>query len=88
MVTSGTSEKNASFMTHMKNVSLCNDQSEVGRLTNCTSVAKKKNQKKTFNVAIYLVTINMINVKLHKMAVLTEIYPFMPFSVTLVLFQG
>ena len=33
---------------------------------------------KNFNVAIFLDTVNMVNVKLCMMVVLTELYPFMP----------
>ena len=42
------------------------------------------------NVAISPDIINMINVKLCMMAVLTELYPFplMPLSVTLIAFEG
>ena len=37
---------------------------------------------KNFNIAIFLDSINMINVKTH------WAYPFMPLSVTLIVFQG
>ena len=43
---------------------------------------------RNFNVVIFIDAINMINVKLYMMAVLTELYLFIPLSVTLVLFQG
>ena len=38
---------------------------------------------KNLNVEIFLHTINMINVKLCMVVVLTEFYPFIPLSVTL-----
>ena len=40
-----------------------------------------------FIVAIFSDTINMLNVKLYTMVVLTEHYPFIPLSVTLIVFQ-
>ena len=43
---------------------------------------------KNFNVAIVLDTINMINVQFWIMLVLIELYPFIPLSVTLIVFQG
>ena len=43
---------------------------------------------KNLNVAIFLDTINMINVKLCIMVVLTGFYPFILLSVTLIVFQG
>ena len=43
---------------------------------------------RTFNVVIFSDTINMINVKLCMMVVLIELYPSIPLSVTLVVFQG
>ena len=42
---------------------------------------------KNFNIAICLDTINMINVKLCMMVVLTELYLFIALSVTLIVFQ-
>ena len=64
----------------MKNVSLCNnDQWYASQLSVCG---------KNFYIAIFLDTINMINVKLCMMVVLIELYPFMLFSVTLIVFQG
>ena len=41
---------------------------------------------KNFNAAIFSDTINMINVKLFMMVVPTELYPFVPLSVTLIIF--
>ena len=43
---------------------------------------------KHLNAAIFSDTINRINVKLRMMVVLIELYPFIPLSVTLVVFQG
>ena len=43
---------------------------------------------KNFNFVIFSDTINMINVKLCMMVVLIELYPFIPLSVTLIVFQG
>ena len=43
---------------------------------------------KNFNIGIYSDTMNMINIKLCKMVVLTELYPLIPLSVTLIVFQG
>ena len=40
------------------------------------------------NTGIYSDTINVINVKLCMVVVLTELYPFIPLSVTLIVFQG
>ena len=42
---------------------------------------------KTFNVAIFSDTINMINVKFCMMVVLIELCPFIPLSLTLIAFQ-
>ena len=68
------------LLTHMKNVSLWNDPVRlVGSLSVCG---------KNFNVAIFSVTIHMINVKLCMMVVLMELYPFIPLSVTLIVLQG
>ena len=47
-----------------------------------------KTMGKNFNIAICINTINMINVKLGMVVVLIELYPFMPFSVTLIVCQG
>ena len=55
----------------MKNVSLCNDQ--------CWSVCGK-----TFKVAVFSDTINMINVKFCMMVLLIELYPFTSLSVILI----
>ena len=41
-----------------------------------------------FNVAIPWDAANMINVKVCIMVVLTELYPFIPFSLTLIVCQG
>ena len=41
---------------------------------------------KNFNVTVFSDTINMINVKLCMMILLIELYPFIPLSVTLVVF--
>ena len=43
---------------------------------------------KNFNVAIFSNTINMIDIKFCKMVIVTELYPFIPLSVTLIVFQG
>ena len=44
---------------------------------------------KKFNIAIFSDTIDMINVKLCMMVVLIDhLYPFIPLSVTLIVFQG
>ena len=43
---------------------------------------------KSFNIAIFLDTVNMINVKLGMVVVLTELYPFIPLSVTLIVYQS
>ena len=43
---------------------------------------------KNFNVAIVSDTLNMINVKSRLMVVLIELHPFIPLSVTLIVFQG
>ena len=40
------------------------------------------------NIGIYSDTINVINVKLCTMVLLTELYLFIPLSVTLTVFQG
>ena len=42
---------------------------------------------KTFNVTIFSDTINILNVKVCTMVVLIELYPFMPLSVTLIVFH-
>ena len=41
-----------------------------------------------FNVAIFSDTVNVINVKLCMMVLLTELYMFMPLSVAFTIFQG
>ena len=71
------------FWTLMKNVSLCNDQCKAGRPAGRMSACGNN-----FNVAIFSDTINTINVKLCMMVVLTELYPFIPLSVVLIVFQG
>ena len=43
---------------------------------------------KNFNIVIISDTMNMINVKLCMMVVLSELYPFIPLSVTLIVFEG
>ena len=43
---------------------------------------------KNFNVVIFLDAVNIINVKLWIIVVLIELYPFIPLSVTLIIFQG
>ena len=43
---------------------------------------------KNFNIAIFLDTVNMINVKLCMMVVLVELYTFIPLSVTLIVLRG
>ena len=43
---------------------------------------------KNLNIGIYSDTIHMINVKLYMMVLLTVLYLFIPFSVTLTIFQG
>ena len=40
-----------------------------------------------FNMGIFSDTINVINVKVCMMVVLTELYPFIPLSVTFIVFQ-
>ena len=41
-----------------------------------------------FNIVIFSDTINVLNVKLCMMVELIEFYPFIPLSVTLMVFQG
>ena len=53
------------------------------RLSDCLSVCDKN-----FNIAIFLVTISMIDVKLCLMVVLIELNTFVPLSVTVIVFQG
>ena len=43
---------------------------------------------KNFNVAIFSNTVNMINVKLCMMVMLIKLYPFIPLSLSLTIFQG
>ena len=43
---------------------------------------------KNFNIAIFSDTVSMIKVKVCTIVVLIELYPFVPLSVTFVLFQG
>ena len=59
----------------MKNVSLCNDQCEHPYVV------------KNFNVAIFSDAIDIINVKLCKIVVHIVLHPFIPLSVTLIVFQ-
>ena len=44
--------------------------------------------QKNFNITVFSDTINIINVKLGRMVVLTELFPFIPLSITLIVFQG
>ena len=43
---------------------------------------------RNFNVATFSEIVNMLNVKLCMMVVLIELYPLIPLSVTLIVFQG
>ena len=43
---------------------------------------------KNFNAVIFVDTMNVIIVKLCMMVVLIELYPFIPLSVTLSIFEG
>ena len=43
---------------------------------------------KNFNIAIFLDSVNVTNVNLCMMVQLTEPYPFIPLSVTMIIFQG
>ena len=63
----------------MKNVSLMIGVRPAGQLSVCD---------KNFNMVIFLDTVDIIFVKFCMMVVLTELYPFMPLSVTLIVFQG
>ena len=74
----------------MKNVSLCNDQCEACQLTG--QMASQPADRisicgKSFKAAVFLDIINVINVKLFMMVVLTDLYPDMPLSVTLMYFR-
>ena len=60
----------------MKNVSQCNYGGWAGQ------------HGKNRNVAIFSDNINVINVKLCMILLLIELYPFVPLSVTLAIFQG
>ena len=69
-----------SFLTHMKNVSVGNDQCQAGQPAGqmdgwpaeCLYVSK------TFNIVIFFGTLNMINVRSCMMVVLIELCPFIP----------
>ena len=52
------------------------------RLASCLTVCSNN-----FNLAVFLDTVNMINIKLCIMVVLTEPYPLIPLSVTLMYFK-
>ena len=67
----------------MKNFSVCNDQWLAGWPTGRMSMCDKN-----LKIAIFLDTVNMINVKLGMVVVLTELYPFIPLSVTLIVYQS
>ena len=43
---------------------------------------------KIFNVGIFSDTVNKVNVNFCMMVVLIELYPFIPLSVTLIVYQG
>ena len=58
---------------------VCND---------CQLLAKCLYVLTNFNIAIFLDTLNVINVKLCLMVELIELYPFIPFLVTLIVSQG
>ena len=62
----------------MKNVSQCKDQCWAGQPV----------WYKNFNVAIFLDTVNVIKVKLCVLALVVELYLFVPLSVALTIFQG
>ena len=68
----------------MKNVSMFNDQYKASRTSGQVIVRRGKD----FNITIFLDTINVINVKVCIMVELIELYPFIPLSVTLIVFQG
>ena len=51
-------------------------------------VSQVSGHVRKFNIGIYSDTMNVINVKLCMMVPLTELYLFVPVSVTLTIFQG
>ena len=66
------------FLTRMKNVNPCNGQCWAGLVST---------YDQNFNT-IFSNTINVINVKLCLMVVFIELYPFIPLSVTLIVFHS
>ena len=75
------------FLTCMKSVSLCDDQCYLGQPDE-QPASRVSICGKNFEFAIFLDTINMLNVKLCMMVILTVFYSFIPLSVTLIVFQG
>ena len=68
------------LLTRLKNLNLYNDSVRpASQVSECS---------RNFKVTFFLDTMNMINVKLCVMVVFTELYPFIPFSVTMIVFQG
>ena len=61
-----------------------NSARPAGRLAYRPSVRRGKN----FNVTIFSDTTSVVNVKLCTMVLLIELYPFIPLSVTLIVFEG
>ena len=57
-------------------------------IINMFMVSQVSGLVENFNIGIYSDTINVINVKLCMMILLTELYLFIPLSVTLTIFQG
>ena len=58
------------FLFHMKNVSMCNSQCWDGPPSGRVIVRRGKN----FNIAIFLNTVHMINVKVCQMVLLAELF--------------
>ena len=73
----------------MENMSLCNGQFKAGRADGGAASRVSVCVAKTLPLRFFFSNaINMINVKLCMMVVLTELYLFIPHSMTLIVVQG
>ena len=72
------------FLTHMKNASLSHNHEWVGQPGECMAWQKLYHCE----IVIFWDTINVMNVSLCMMALLIELYPFIPLSLTLNIFYS
>ena len=67
---------------------MCNVGVYSREMINMFFVSQVSGLVENLNIAIYSDNINVINIKLCMMVLLTELYLFIPLSVTLTIFQG